>query len=63
MDRGLDRTLSDLKLKYGRQLAWEQLHGQLSTVGKIIELAWKDQNVALLMITVATGHKKELVWQ
>ena len=61
MDRGLDRTLSDLKLKYGGQLAWGQLYRKLSKDGKVIELAWKDQNVILFIITVATGKESELV--
>ena len=63
MDRGLHPTLSDLKLKYGGQLAWGQLYGELSQDGQVMELAWKDQNVVLFMTTVATGHEKELVWR
>ena len=61
VDRGLDRTLSDLKLKHGGQLTWGQLFGQLSKDGEVTELAWKDQNVVLFMTTVATGKESVLV--
>ena len=57
----MDWTLSDFKLKYGGQLAWGQLFGKLSKEGKVIELAWKDQNVVLFMTTVATGKELKLV--
>ena len=61
VDRGLDRTLSDLKLKYSTQLAWGQLYGKVSKDGEVMELAWKDQNVVLFMTTIVTGKEKELV--
>ena len=61
VDRGLDPTLSDLKLKYGAALAWGQLYGKLSKDGEVMELTWKDQNVVLFMTTVATGNERELV--
>ena len=39
VDRGLDRTLSDLKLKYSTQLAWGQLYRKVSKDGEVMELA------------------------
>ena len=41
-------------------MAWGQLYRQLSKDGKVIELAWKDQNVVLFITTVATGKESVL---
>ena len=51
-NRGLKRSLSDLKLIYNAQLKWVTLFGVLSEDEEVLELAWKDQNVVLFMTTV-----------
>ena len=51
-NRGLDRSLSDLKLIHNAQLKWGTLYGVLSEDEEVLELAWKDQNVVLFMTTV-----------
>ena len=59
-NRGLDRTLSDLKLKHHTQLKWGELYGKTSDDGEVLKLAWKDQNVVLFMSTVHDGKKRVL---
>ena len=57
-NRGLDTTLSDLKLKYGAQIEWGRLYGAISEDGNVAQFAWKDQQVVLFMSTVHNGRKK-----
>ena len=53
INRGLDGSLSDLKLKHNFQLQWGKLFGRLSDDNQVLQFAWKDNNVVLFMSTVA----------
>ena len=55
-NRGLDPQLSDLKLKHNVQLEWGKLYACLSEDQRVLQLAWKDQNVVLFMSTVSNGR-------
>lgn len=59
VDRGLDYSLSELKLIYNAVIPWGALYGCLSNDQRVLEFAWKDQNVVLFMTTVSNG--KEVV--
>ena len=52
-NRGLDQRLLDLRTKWNSALEWGKLYGSLSEDGKVMEFAWKDQNVVLFMSTVS----------
>ena len=51
-NRELNTRLNDLKLKYEAQLEWEQLYEAISEDKKVIQFAWKDQQIVLFMSTV-----------
>ena len=57
INRGLDPRLSDLKLKHNLQLEWGKLYVCLSEDKRVLQLAWKDQNVVLFMTTVSNGRE------
>ena len=52
-NRGLNKRLLELRTKWNAALEWGQLYGSLSNDGKVVEFAWKDQNVVLFMSTVS----------
>lgn len=56
-NRGLQRCLSDLKTEHNLQIPWGSLYGALSEDDRVLEFAWKDQNVVLFMTTVHTGRE------
>ena len=56
-NRGLDQGLADLRTKWNSVLEWGKLYGRLSSDKKVMEFAWKDQNVVLFMSTVSNGQK------
>ena len=56
INRGLDLQLSDLKLKHNMQLEWGKLYACLSEDQRVLQMAWKDQNVVLFMSTVSNGR-------
>ena len=56
-NRGLLPCLSDLKLEHNTQIEWGKLYGGLSKDGKVLEFAWKDQNVVLSITTMHSGHE------
>ena len=57
-NRGLDQRLADLKTKWNAALKWGQLYASLSDDGKVMQFAWKDQNVVLFMSTISNGEEK-----
>ena len=57
-NRGLDPRLLDLRNKWNAGIDWGKLYGCLSENKRVLELAWKDQNVVLFMTTVSNGQKK-----
>ena len=57
-NRGLDTSLSDLKLEYGAQLEWGQLYGVISADKRVAQFAWKDQQVVLFMSTIHDGKQQ-----
>ena len=52
-NRGFDQRLADLRTKWNPALEWGQLYGSLSSDKKVMQYAWKDQNVLLFMSTVS----------
>ena len=56
-NRGLDQGLADLRTKWNSVLEWGKLYGRLSSDKRVMEFAWKDQNVVLFMSTVSNGQK------
>ena len=56
-NRGLDQRLADLKTKWNPALDWGQLYKSLSDDGKVMQYAWKDQNVVLFMSTVSNNQE------
>ena len=62
-NRGLQRSLSDLKLIYNPQLEWGKLYDALSDDGEVLEIAWKDQNVVLFMTTVDRAEPTIMRWR
>ena len=52
-NRGLDQQLLELRIKWNTALEWGQLYESLSSDGKVVQFAWKDQNVVLFMSTVS----------
>ena len=52
-NRGLDLRLTDLKIKHNVQLEWGKLYACLSEDKRVLEFAWKDQNVVLFMSIVS----------
>lgn len=55
--KGLIPCLAELKTVHNSQLEWGKLYGRLSKDRKVLEFAWKDQNVVLFMTTVHTGEE------
>ena len=56
INRELDPQLSDLKLKHNLQLKWGKLYACLSKDQRVLQMAWKDQNVVLFMSIVSNGR-------
>ena len=56
-NRGLDPRLLELRNTWNTALDWGKLYGCLSENERVLELAWKDQNVVLFMTTVSNGRK------
>ena len=54
----MDPRLLDLRNKWNVGIDWGKLYGYLSKDKRVLELAWKDQNVVLFMTTVSNGQKK-----
>lgn len=57
-NRGLNPILTDLKLNYNSALLWGALYEYLIATEEVLQLAWKDQNVVLFMITVNMSFEK-----
>ena len=55
-NRGLDLSLLELRTKWNTALEWGQLYGSLSSDEKVMQYAWKDQNVVLFMSTVSDSR-------
>ena len=56
--RGMDPRLLDLRNKWNAGIDWGKLYSYLSKDKRVLELAWKDQNVVLFMTTMSNGQKK-----
>ena len=57
-NRGMDPRLLDLRNKWNAGIDWGKLYGYVSEDKRVLELAWKDQNVVLFMTTVSNGQEK-----
>ena len=57
-NRGLDPRLPELRNTWNAGIDWGQLYGYLSQDKRVLELAWKDQNVVLFMTNVSNGRKR-----
>lgn len=58
VNRGLDPSLAELKIEFNTQIPWGKLYGCLSADGKVLQFAWKDQQIVLFMTTI-TGVSEE----
>ena len=56
-NRGLDPGLADLRTKWNAVLEWGKLFRRLSSDKRVMEFAWKDQNVVLFMSTISNGRE------
>ena len=54
-NRGLNLQLAELRTKWNPNIDWGQLYGSLSDDKKVMQFAWKDQNVVLFMSTISNG--------
>lgn len=51
VNRGLDPALAELKI-YSNQIPWGKLYSCVSADGKVIQFAWKDQQLVYFMSTI-----------
>ena len=56
-NRGLNPRLAELRTKWNLSLDWGQLYASLSNDRKVMQFAWKDQNVVLFMSTVSDSRE------
>ena len=57
-NRGLDPRFLDLRNKWNAGIDWGKLYACVSEDKRVLEIAWKDQNVVLFMTTVSNGRKQ-----
>ena len=48
----MNKKLIELKTKWSNYITWGELHGCLSSNQKVLQLAWKDAQIILFMITL-----------
>ena len=53
---GMNEKLIELKTKWSNHIAWGELYGCLSSDQKVLQLAWKDTQIVLFMITLVDTH-------
>src|SRR5437667_4723285 len=49
---GMNNKLLELKIKWSNHIAWGELYGYLSSDQKVLQLAWKDTQIVLFIITL-----------
>ena len=49
---GINENLLELKIKWSNHIAWGQLYGCLSSDEKVLQLAWKDNQIILFITTL-----------
>ena len=54
-NRGIDRCLSELKLRHTLQVPWGTDYAMVSKDKEVFQVAWKDQAMVLFMSTVSNG--------
>ena len=52
----MNEKLIELKIKWSNHIAWGELYGSLSSNQKVLQLAWKDTQIILFMITLVDAH-------
>ena len=52
----MNEKLIELKIKWSNHITWGQLYGCLSSNRKVLQLAWKDTQIVLFMITLVDAH-------
>ena len=57
-NRGIDRCLSELKLRHTLQIPWGAEYAVVSEDGEVFQVAWKDQAMVLFMSTISNGTKR-----
>ena len=57
-NRGLDRCLSELKLRHSLQIPWGEEYAMVSADGEVFQVAWKDQAIVLFISTVSDSTKR-----
>src|SRR6266480_4683732 len=53
---GMNEKLLKLKIKWSNYIAWGELYGYLSSDQKVLQLAWKDTQIILFMITLINAQ-------
>src|ERR1700722_11254194 len=53
---GLDTRLVDLKTRFGGLLQWGEQFAIVTPDDHVLQLAWKDVQTVLFMLTVSTPH-------
>ena len=48
----MNEKLLELKVKWSNYITWGELYGCLSSDEKVLQLAWKDSQIVLFMITL-----------
>ena len=56
-NRGLDTSLSELKTVHGAQIPWGTMYVKIKD-SRVLQFAWKDQQVVLFMTTVNTDCER-----
>ena len=48
----MNEKLLELKIKWSNYITWGELYGCLSSNQKVLQLAWKDTQIILFMMTL-----------
>ena len=48
----MNDKLLELKIKWSNHIIWGELYGYLSSDEKVLQLAWKDSQIILFIITL-----------
>ncbi len=52
----MNEKLLELKIKWSNHIAWGELYGCLSSNQKVLQLAWKDTQIVLFMMTLVDAQ-------
>ncbi len=52
----MNEKLLELKIKWSNHITWGELYGCLSSDQKVLQLAWKDTQIILFMMTLINAQ-------